>query len=412
MNVRPMQAASAAPEALLEKAGLEVPILEQDIVARARRVGETAARHADQVDREGRVPIEAINSAKAERLMAVLVPRRLGGEDATHQQVVEACYTLGQSCGSTALIFAMHQVKVACVMRHCAGSAWHEGFLRRLADEQLLLASSTTEGQAGGNVRSSDAPVVLDSGRLRLSRDASVISYGEAADVIVTTARRSADAASSDQVLVVLQHGDYQLTRTRGWDTLGMRGTVSAGFQLEAEADPAQVLPEPYERIHRESMVPSAHLFWSAAWAGIAAAAVERARRHLAKSARAMEGKAPPSTPHLIRAMTALRSLRATIANAAARFEATKDDRAALSVIDFQNAMTLLKVETSELAVEAVTCALRAAGLSGYRNDGDVSLGRHLRDVLSAPSMISNDRILSNLASACLIAATPQSIHD
>jgi acyl-CoA dehydrogenase len=227
----------------------------------------------------------------------------------------------------------------------------------------------------------------------------------------VTTARRSPDSAPSDQVLVVLQKGDYRLTRTRDWDTLGMRGTVSAGFRLEAEAEAVQILPEPYERIHRETMVPSAHLFWSAAWAGIAAGAVERARRHLAKGART-EGKAPPASPHFIKALTALRSLRALIASMTSRFESIEDDRAALSLLDFQNAITLLKVEASELAVEAVMCSLRACGLSGYRNDGEASLGRHLRDVLSAPMMISNDRILANLATACLVPATAQSIHD
>jgi acyl-CoA dehydrogenase len=385
---------------------------EEDISSRARRVAEIAARHAPEVDRDGRVPNEAIAGARAERLMSLLVPHALGGEGASHRDVAQACYVLGQACGSTALIFAMHQVKVACIARHSSGSAWHEDFLRRLAAEQLLLASSTTEGKSGGDVRSSDAPVMLENGRMRLTRDASVISYGEAADAVVTTARRSPEAAPSDQVLVVLQKGDYRLTRTRDWDTLGMRGTVSAGFQLQAEADAAQILPEPYERIHRESMVPSAHLFWSAAWAGIAADAVERARRHLAQSARSMEGKAPPSTPQLMRAMGALRSLRAAIGAALTRFEAIKDERAALALMEFQNAITLLKVETSELAVEAVTCALRSAGLAGYRNDGEASLGRHLRDVLSAPSMISNERILSNLASACLLAATPQSICD
>ena len=57
------------------------------------------------------------------------------------------------------MIYAMHQVKVACVVRHGRDSAWHEGFLRRLCAEQLLLASSTTEGQAGGDVRSSEAAI-------------------------------------------------------------------------------------------------------------------------------------------------------------------------------------------------------------------------------------------------------------
>ena len=46
--------------------------------------------------------------------------------------------------------------------------------------------------------------------------------------------------------------------------------------------------------------------------------------------------------------------------------------------------------------------ALQACGLSGYRNDGEFSVTRHLRDVLSAPIMINNDRILANAANAAL----------
>lgn len=412
-DVRIPGAANPAQSALISGAGPGASAARaDDIEGRARRVAAVAAISATQVDREARFPAEAIAAAKAERLMGVLAPHALGGEDASHRDIVEACFILGQACASTALIFAMHQVKAACLVRHGRASGWHQGFLKRLGAEQLLLASSTTEGQAGGAVRSSDAPIIREAGRIRLSRDASVISYGEAADALVTTARRSPEAAASDQVLLVLQKGDYRLTRTRDWDTLGMRGTVSAGFQLEAEAEAAQILPDPYERIHRESMVPSAHLFWSAAWAGIAADAVERARRHLAKSARGMDGRAPPASPHLIKALTALHALRALIASMTARFEAIQHDRAALSLLDFQNAITLLKVEASDLAVEAVLCAMRACGLSGYRNDGEASLGRRLRDVLSAPMMINNDRILGNLATACLVAAPASSIHD
>lgn len=404
-----IQTARRAQSALAADTSSAAPA--NDIGARARRVAGVAAEYADVVDRDGRVPIEAIAAAKSERLMAVLAPRRLGGEDASHHDVVEACFILGQACSSTALIYAMHQVKMACIVRHARGSTWHEAFLARIAAEQLLLASSTTEGQSGGAIRSSDAPVTLDAGRIRLSREASVISYGEIADGLVTTARRAPDAAASDQVLLVLDRRDYSLKRTREWDTLGMRGTVSAGFQLEAEADPAQILPEPYERIHRESMTPSAHLFWSAAWAGIAAGAVERARRQLAQSARNMQGT-PPSSPHLIKALRSLHALRTLIASLTSRFEAIKEDRAALSLLEFQNAINLLKVEASELAVETVMCALRAAGLSGYRNDSEASLGRHLRDVLSAPTMISNDRILANIATGCLLVASPQAIRD
>ena len=43
---------------------------------------------------------------------------------------------------------------------------------------------------------------------------------------------------------------------------------------------------------------------------------------------------------------------------------------------------------------------------------GDFSVGRHLRDVLSAPIMINNDRILVNIATASLMSGVPASLRD
>ena len=123
-----------------------------------------------------------------------MIPRDLGGEGASISDVVDVCYRLGQTCASTAMIYAMHQTKVACLVRHGGSDPWHQNLLRRVASEQLLLASSTTEGKAGGNVRSSDAAIVRDGDAISLERAATVISYGAYADGIVTTARRSVEA--------------------------------------------------------------------------------------------------------------------------------------------------------------------------------------------------------------------------
>ena len=144
------------------------------------------------------------------------------------------------------MIYAMHQVKAACITHHGLDSAWHRDFMGRMIEDQLLLASSTTEGKGGGNVRSSEAAVEQADGRILLVRDASVISYGAQADAVVTTARRAADADASDQVLVVFEKKNYVLEKTVGWDTLGMRGTCSSRLQPQgdghSQADPAGVL--------------------------------------------------------------------------------------------------------------------------------------------------------------------------
>ena len=223
------------------------------------------------------------------------------------------CYALGRVCSSTAMIFAMHQTKVACLVRHGAGSAYHEDLMRRVASEQMLLASSTTEGQNGGNIRFSSAAVEHAGTEISLVRNATVISYGAQADGIVTIARRDNDAAGSDQVLLAITKDDYTLERSVEWETLGMRGTCSAGFELKFKGSSAQIFPEGYDKIHAQTMTPVAHLCWSSVWAGIAAAAVERAQAFIRKAARGAGGQMPPGAAHFNAARMKLAKLRAII---------------------------------------------------------------------------------------------------
>jgi acyl-CoA dehydrogenase len=274
----------------------------------------------------------------------------------------------------------------------------------------LLLASSTTEGGNGGDIRSSEAPVRFSGDRVSLERNASVISYGREADALVTTARRSESAAKSDQVLVVFRKADYSLEPTQSWDTLGMRGTCSVGFIVRAEGDANQVLAEPYERIHSQTMVPYAHIFWSAAWCGIASGAVARARAFVRKAARAAGGAMPPAAAQLTRARLSLETLRGAVQAGLASFERNAADPGGLATSEAQLALTMLKVEASELATTTVLTAMRACGLAGYRNDGEFAMGRFLRDILSAPIMINNDRILASAEPAVLMSEAPTAL--
>jgi acyl-CoA dehydrogenase len=405
-----VQTARTAARGILTAASNLRAAATADFPARAAKVAAVAAVHATAVDKDSRFPDEAIAAARAERLLGIGVPRELGGDGATIADIVDVCYALGRACASTAMIYAMHQTKVACLARHGKSSAWHQLLLRRLCNEQLLLASSTTEGQNGGDVRNSAAPIESDGSRITLERQATVISYGKAADAVVTTARRSADAASSDQVLVAFLKQDYTLEPSSGWDAFGMRGTCSEGFKLVASGSSEQILPVSYEEIQAQTMMPVAHLLWSAAWAGIATAAVDRARNFVRKATQRAGGTLPPAAAHLTRANATLRTLRSLIGNAMARFEAASADPAALEAIDFQTGMNLHKVNASELAVAAVMSAMQTCGLAGYRNDSEFSIGRHLRDILSSPVMISNDRILANIATASLLGSAPNSL--
>jgi acyl-CoA dehydrogenase len=384
----------------------------QSLQSRLKAATAVAARCAGEVDEGSRFPVEAIETLKAQRLLGIQVPVALGGEGLTIADVADACYALGQACASTGMIYAMHQIKIACLMRHRRDSAVLDQLLRTVSAKQLLFASSTTEGKGGGNVRASEAAIQQTDDRIALERVASVISYGAYADGIVTTARRTADSPASDQVLVAFLKADYTLTRMQSWSTLGMRGTCSEGYTLKATGIAGQIVPDPYEIIHTQTMVPFAHLLWGSVWAGIAAGAVTRAQSFLRQAMRQSNGQPPPGAAQFTKAVSSLRTLRGLLSSARRSYESAMADAKQLESLEFQSMIALTKVEASELAVSIVQLALRTCGLSGYRRDSEFSIERHLRDILSAPIMINNERILSNLATTVLMTPLSQTLRD
>jgi acyl-CoA dehydrogenase len=384
-----------------------------ELIQRARSIGaEVAARHADAVDRDARFPHEAFAALKDAKLLGAMVPRDFGGLGTPLSEIASLCHTLGRFCSSTAMIYAMHQIQVACAVQHGQTTAWHRGFLERLASEQLLLASATTEAGVGGDVRSSVCAMDIADDRFRLSKHATVISYGDHADGILVTSRRSADAPPSDQVIAVVLRDDYRLEQTSGWDTLGMRGTCSNGYWLHADGGTEQILPLPYADISARTMLPTTHILWASLWLGIATDAVARAGAFVRAAARSKPGTTPPGALRLAEATSLLQQMRGTVTNAIAQYERALCASETLSSMSFAITMNTLKTSASQMAVQVINHALLVCGIAGYRNDSKYSLGRHLRDAHSAAVMISNDRILGNTANMLLVHKEPMELFQ
>ena len=376
-----------------------------NLSVRARAIGaDIAARHAEAVDRESRFPIEAFDALRRDRLLGAMVPADLGGGGASLFEVAAACHALARGCAATGMIYAMHQIQVACLVNH-GSNGWHRELMARMAAEQLLLGSATTEAETGGDIRNSVCAVVADreAGRFTLAKNASVISYGDQSDLILVTARRNPDAPSSDQVLVVLTRDDYRLEKTTLWDAMGMRGTCSDGYRLEASGVTDQILPLPYADLSAQTMLPVTHILWSSTWLGIAADAVSRARAFVRSEARRKPGTTPACAVRLAEATAKLQQMKTVILTAIRQYELACGSPELLTSLSFATAMGTLKVTTSELVREVVEAAIRTCGLAGYRNDTPYSLGRHLRDAHSAALMIGNDRIMSHIATQLLV---------
>lgn len=374
-------------------------------------VVETAARHAAEVDERARFPSEAFAALREAGALSAAVPRQFGGLGCGMRELASQCSALAHGCSSTAMILAMHHIQVACMARHGLDSPYFQSFLERIAREQLLIASVTSEVGTFGDTRSSVTAVERKGDGFELNKDATTISYGESADALLVTCRRAPDAAASDQVLVLVHKDEYQLERSSSWDTLGMRGTCSPGFMLRSRGSVKQIVPGTFADSSAQTMVPYSHILWAALWQGIAGGAVARASAQVRGEARKRPGTVPPSANQLAKIDAQLQSARHNWQAVAHEFdELATNGNEMQSLLGMAWALKLnnLKVGVSEAVVQIVHQALQITGILGYKNDSPVSVGRHYRDVLSAALMISNERIASKSAAMLLVFKADQ----
>ena len=375
-------------------------------VAAIRRIAEeVAAPNAVAVDREARFPVETLAALREQRALSAFVPTELGGDGVSFAALAQACFELGRRCSASAMVFAMHQIQVVTLVRHAEPGGWHEGYLRDLAREQRLIASVTSEVGTGGDMSRSIAAVTpAGDGRSTFEKQAPTVSYGAHADDLLTTVRAAPESRDGDQVLVLTRRDQGTMEPKGTWDPLGMRGTCSPGFVVRAEFGDEQVLGVPYSRVGPESMVPVSHVLWSHLWLGIATDAFDRARAFVRAAAKAKPGQDVPQAQQLSHLHSQLTLLRAEVHSGLGAYLADWDDRERLGTLGVVLRFNNLKIAASEQAPRICQEAMGVCGIVGFKNDSPYSIGRQLRDAMSAVLMVANERLHKTNASLLLIA--------
>jgi acyl-CoA dehydrogenase len=367
----------------------------------AWRIGvEVAGPAADDVDRLARFPKESVDALKVEGFMAALLPKDLDGGGASLVEMVGAVRALAAHCASSALVLAMHSIEMLILGRHGSTPKLQE-LAHDVASDRLLLANANSEVGVGGDVGRSICAVDCSTQPWTLDKQALAISYGASADGVVTVARRDADAPETDQVYVVCKRGTYTLEGLSEWDTLGLRGTCSRSFRIQAKIDPELVFPVPFATIANDGGGQARQLLLSAVWVGLAEAAVTRAHAYVRAAARKSVGTTPPSAMRLAEIAGEIQSARSLLVAQALRFEWLEAE-GDLENAGYVMALRNLKVSTSTLAVRTATAALGICGIMGYRRDSEFSLDRIIRDAHGGLVMISNDRQLGDNAQLLL----------
>jgi acyl-CoA dehydrogenase len=357
------------------------------LVAAIERIAVAHDRPAASPAAEQAKANAILDALAAERLVALVVPAAQGGPGAPIATAARAVAAVGRVSGSAGLIYAMHLSQLITVVRHARTEALVR-FLERCVAEQLLLASATSEVGVGGNILKSLCQTEPDGDGFRLIKSCTNISYTDRAGVILATAMH-AERGRAVQRLALLEAPHFAIRIDRESVFLGMRGIVNRAVTIEARFGADALFPEPFGVIAR-SMGAASHILWAALWSGLAAAALDRAQAALAGQA---EGS--PGAGRLAAANDRLFMMRALVRDACVSFDAASAGGPAFTQAARFNS---LKIACAELLGEIMREATVLCGFRGYVEGTPESLSEILRDSLSAPIMVSNDRLSHNNA--------------
>ena len=301
-------------------------------------------------------------------LLAAAVPTEHGGEGASVAELSVIATELGRACAATGMVFAMHQGQVMALWRHGGDGA---GVLETIEAVRggALVASSTTESGVGGDARRSTCSIEpTDDGRIRLRKDAPVISYATEADAVLVTARRDPDAPASDQRLL-------DLPDRRRWSCRRpRRGTPWGSAARAATAGSSTPRPRPTAcsaTTTRRS--PPRPCCRSRTCSGPRSGSASPRRPPSVPAARSASRPAPasgrprPGPLRLAELLVDLQALADAVRHAAERFDAVADDPDVLGSSAYALAANALKIGASERVTDIVTKALRIVGIAGLR---------------------------------------------
>ncbi len=361
---------------------------------------EVAGPNADDVDRLARFPHESLAAMRGAGLLSAPLPVEFGGGGANAAEMACAIRALAFHCASSALVLAMHTIEVFNLGRHGTTDPLR-AFTREVAKDQLLLANANSEVGVGGDVDRSICALNNSQQPWTVEKEALAISYGEYADAIMLTTRRSPDAAETDQVYVIVRRGAFTLEPLSEWDTLGLRGTCSRGFRIVAEVDPELIYDAPFATMANEGLGQARQLMLSSVWVGIAEAAAAKAHEYVRAAARRSVGVVPRGALRVAEIVGELQSVRSLLIASAIRFSSFVEG-GEMSGASFSITLRDLKVTTSKVAVSISGAALEVCGIMAYKQESPFSLIRIIRDAHGGLVMVSNDRYLHDNAQLLL----------
>lgn len=212
---------NVAESALATAGGHAVPT---DVVGVARDLASVLGERAPKFDEGDRFVADNYALLKQAGLVQAGVPLELGGGGAGVRELSEMLRIMAQSCGSTALAFAMHthQVAIPAWRWRYQNVAAVEPLLKRVATERIILLSSGGSDWIGGSGTAEKVE-----GGYRITARKVFTSGAAAGDILMTGAIACAEDGSEKVIHFGVPMRAPEVSVMDNWRTLGMRGTGS-----------------------------------------------------------------------------------------------------------------------------------------------------------------------------------------
>ncbi|MBW3581175.1 MAG: acyl-CoA/acyl-ACP dehydrogenase [Actinobacteria bacterium] len=340
-------------------------------------LAEVVGPLAEEIDRTGAYPRQAIQALSAAGLLGLISATEVGGLGQGQRAAADVVEQLARHCGSTAMVVMMHYSAVAviealgpeAVRRDVAGG-------RALASLALSEAGSRSQFWAPmSTATAADDGVCLD------ARKSWVTSAGEA-DLYVWSSQPLAADGPSTLWLVPADAPGLELGPT--FDGLGLRGNCSRPVTANGTRVPAAAMlgtdGSGFDTM-LGVVLPSFQVLSAAFSVGTMDVATTKAAAHAAAT----------RFEHLDQSLADNPVVRASVARMRIRTDVTRTLLSdTLTAIETGRDDTMLRVlevkaAASEAAMEVTDLAMRVCGGAAFRKE--IGVERHFRDARASSVM-------------------------
>ena len=371
------------------------------IVAAAREIAAGPVRaNAERTDVEARWPEENLRALQAAGLGGLVVPAAHGGLGQGLVALAQVCEALGRECASTALCFGMHCVGAA-VIASKATPYQARAYLEPIAAGKHLTTLALSEPGSGAHFYYPSVRLAAFADRFHVTGAKALVTSGARADsYVVSTVAAAPEAPPGHFSCVLVARDAPGIAWGPPWAGLGMRGNSSTSMELhDVTISRDELLGAEGDQIWFvfEVVAPFFLMAMSGTYLGLAAAAFEQARAHLARRTYQHSGSSLAEVTvlqHRLGAVWAQVERTRRLVYWAAE-EADARGPAALP------ALCSAKAEVAACAVDAANEAMTLCGGVAYREDA--RLPRLLRDARAAHVMAPTTDILRTWAGRALL---------